>query len=94
MVSRCCRPVIVVSGDALDHCDAVLVVNDVQVMDPYVDHESFDGPVLRVRSPCQGRYWCLATPKRTDRLRSFDDIRLQGATETAVAVRFGTPAGS
>lgn len=83
---RMLKRVIGLGGDVVDIRDAILFVNDVEVKEPYVDHESIDalyyGPVTVAKGSVH-----VMGDARADSIdsRSYGDVPLRDVTGTVVA---------
>ena len=83
---RVLKRVVGVGGDVVAIRDAILYVNDVEVQEPYVDHESIDalyyGPVTVTRGSV-----LVLGDSRADSIdsRSYGEVSLRDVTGTVVA---------
>ena len=83
---RVLKRVVGIGGDVVDIRDAVLFVNDVEVKEPYVDHESIDalyyGPVTVSRGSV-----LVMGDARADSIdsRTYGDVPLRDVTGTVIA---------
>lgn len=83
---RVLKRVIGVSGDVVDIRDAILFVNDVEVPEPYVDHESIDALYYGPVTVASGSVLVMGdTRAGSIDSRVYGDIPLQDVTGTVVA---------
>lgn len=83
---RVLKRVVGLGGDVVDIRDAVLFVNDVEVKEPYVDHESIDALYYGPVSVSRGSVLVMGDA-RADSIdsRTYGDVPLRDVTGTVIA---------
>jgi len=88
------KRVVGLGGDVVDIRDAILFVNDVQVSEPYVDHESIDALYYGPVTVAAGSVLVMGDARANSiDSRTYGDVPLQDVTGTAV-VRLWPPGPS
>ena len=78
------KRVVGLGGDVVDIRDAILFVNDVQVSEPYVDHESIDALYYGPVTVAAGSVLVMGDDRANSiDSRTYGDVPLQDVTGTA-----------
>lgn len=85
------KRVVGIGGDVVDIRDSILFVNDVQVSEPYVDHESIDALYYGPVTVAAGSVLVMGDARASSiDSRTYGDVPLQDVVGTAV-VRLWPP---